>query len=99
MSAHSAPLKLYYAVFGALLVLTWVTVWVAGVDLGAWNTPVALAIASLKATLVLLFFMHLWWSSKLTWIFAASGFFFLVILISLTLQDFLSRDWLQTYGI
>ena len=91
-------LPLYYGVFGALLVLTWVTVAVSGVDLGVWNTPVALLIASFKASLVMLFFMHLWWSSKLTWIFAASGIFFLVVLITLTLSDFLSRGWLPIYG-
>jgi len=96
--AHAAPLGLYFAVFGALLLLTATTVWVAGVDLGPWNTPVALLIASLKAGLVLLFFMHLWWSSRLTWVFAATGFFFLVLLISLTLSDFLSRGWLPIYG-
>ena len=97
MSAHTASLKLYYAVFGALLLLTWLTVWISGVDLGPWNTPAALLIASTKATLVLLFFMHLWWSSKLSWIFVASGFLFLTLMLSLTLSDFLSRGWLPVY--
>jgi cytochrome c oxidase subunit 4 len=91
-------LPLYLGVFVALLGLTWLTVWVSGVDLGPWNTPVALSIAALKASLVLLFFMHLWWSSRLTWIFTAAGLFFLLVLISLTLADFLSRDYLQIYG-
>jgi cytochrome c oxidase subunit 4 len=96
---HSGShLSLYLGVFVALLGLTWLTVWVSGVDLGVWNTPAALSIASLKASLVLLFFMHLWWSSRLTWIFAVAGLFFLLVLISLTLADFLSRDYLQIYG-
>ena len=96
--AHAVPLRLYFAVFASLLVLTALTVHVAGVDLGPWNTAVALLIASLKAGLVLLFFMHLWWSSRLSRVFAAAGFFFLVLLISLTLSDFLSRGWLPVYG-
>lgn len=96
---HSGShLSLYLGVFVALLCLTWLTVWVSGIDMGPWNTPVALLIASLKASLVLLFFMHLWWSSRLTWIFAVAGLFFLLVLISLTLADFLSRDYLQIYG-
>lgn len=95
---HAAShLPLYVGVFLALLALTWLTVWVSGVDLGPWNTPVALLIASLKASLVLLFFMHLWWSSRLTWIFAVTALFFLLVLITLTLADFLSRGYLPIY--
>jgi cytochrome c oxidase subunit 4 len=59
---------------------------------------VAHSIAAPKASLVLLFSMHLCWSSRLTWIFTAAGLFFLLVLISLTLADFLSRDYLQIYG-
>ena len=92
------PLKLHAAVFGALLLLTGITVAVAGIDLGPWNTVVALAIAALKASLVLLYFMHLRWSHRLTWVFAATSLFFLVILITLTLSDFLTRDRLLIYG-
>jgi cytochrome c oxidase subunit 4 len=96
---HAAPpLRLHAAVFGALLVLTGLTVMVARIDLGPWNTVVALAIAALKASLVLLYFMHLRWSHRLNWVFAAVGLFFLVLLITLTLSDFLTRDRLVIYG-
>ena len=94
MSGHVVPRKVYYAVFGALLVLTAVTTAVAFVDLGPWNTVVALAIAFLKATLVALFFMHVKYSPRLTQIVVAGGIFWLAILIVLTLSDFVSRGWL-----
>jgi cytochrome c oxidase subunit IV len=95
---HVAPIGLYVAVFLMLMVLTGVTVWVASVDLGAFNTIVALAIALLKATVVMLFFMHLRWSSPLVLLFVGSGFFFLGILLVLTLSDYLSRGWLGFPG-
>ncbi|HZI67434.1 MAG TPA: cytochrome C oxidase subunit IV family protein [Thermoanaerobaculia bacterium] len=94
MSGHVVPRKVYYAVFAALLVLTAVTTAVAFVDLGPWNTVVALGIAFLKATLVALFFMHVKYSTRLTQIIVAGGIFWLAILIVLTLSDFVSRGWL-----
>ena len=63
-------------------------------DLGPWNTVVALGIAFLKATLVALFFMHVKYSPRLTQVVVAGGLFWLVILIALTLSDFVSRGWL-----
>jgi cytochrome c oxidase subunit 4 len=94
MSEHVVPRRVYYAVFVALLVLTAITTAVAFVDLGPWNTVVALGIAFLKATLVALFFMHVKYSPRLTQIVVAGGLFWLVILIALTLSDFVSRGWL-----
>jgi len=94
MSGHVVPRKVYYAVFAALLVLTAITTAVAFVDLGPWNTVVALGIAFLKATLVALFFMHVKYSSRLTQVVVAGGLFWLAILIVLTLSDFVSRGWL-----
>ena len=93
MSGHISPKPTYYAIFGALMVLTAVTVTVAFVNLGVLNFPVALAIAILKATLVVLFFMHVKYSSKLTKLVVGSAFFFLIILFALTLTDYLSRGW------
>ena len=78
----------------ALLVLTAITTAVAFVDLGPWNTVVALGIAFLKATLVALFFMHVKYSPRLTQVVVAGGIFWLAILIVLTLSDFVSRGWL-----
>ena len=94
MSEHVVPRKVYYAVFVALLVLTAITTAVAFVDLGPWNTVVALGIAFLKATLVALFFMHVKYSPRLTQVVVAGGIFWLAILIVLTLSDFVSRGWL-----
>jgi cytochrome c oxidase subunit 4 len=96
MSGHISPKSTYYAIFGALMVLTAVTVGVAFINLGALNFPVALAIAITKATLVILFFMHVKYSSRLTKLFVGMAFFFLFILFGLTMTDYLSRG-LPTY--
>ncbi len=93
MSHHIATKGLYVSIFAALMVLTAVTVSAAFIDLGAFGFSVALTIALVKATLVILFFMGVRWSSHLTWITVASGFFFLVILLGLTLTDYLTRGW------
>ena len=93
-SSHVVPVKIYVAVFGALLVLTATTTSVSFVDLGPWSTVVALGIAVVKATLVVLFFMHVRYGSQLTKLVVAGGLFWLAILIALTLSDFLSRGWL-----
>jgi cytochrome c oxidase subunit IV len=98
MSGHVVPLKVYVGIFLALLALTALTVWVSGHDYGAWNTPFALGIAALKATLVLLYFMHVRYSSRLIWITAAAGLLWLAILIAFTLADFASRGWQSVYG-
>lgn len=91
MSEHVVSKKTYFVIFGALLVLTAATVWVATFDLGAWNAVVALSIAVLKATLVVLYFMHVRYSSKLTWVFVVAGFFWLAILVAFTLSDYATR--------
>jgi cytochrome c oxidase subunit 4 len=94
MSAgHVAPKSLYYSVFLALLVGTALTVAVAFVDLGAMNNVAMLTIASAKALLVILFFMHVRWGTRLTWLVVASGFFWLLIMFSITMTDFLTRGW------
>jgi cytochrome c oxidase subunit IV len=93
MSGHVAPKSMYYAVFLALLVGTGLTVAVAFVDLGALNNVLMLGIAMTKAALVILFFMHVRWGTRLTWVVAASGFIWLLILFGLTMTDYLSRGW------
>ncbi len=95
MSGHVAPKSMYYAVFAALMVGTAATVAAAFVDMGAMNNVVMLAIAIAKATLVVLFFMHVRWGTRLTWVIAASGFFWLLILFGLTMQDYLTRGWVD----
>jgi cytochrome c oxidase subunit 4 len=87
MSSHVVPARAYIAVFAALMVLTAVTTAVAFIDLGAGNNFVALAIATTKAALVLLVFMHLRWSSRLVQVLAASALFFLLALFAFTFAD------------
>lgn len=98
MSAHIVPVKTYVGIFIALLVFTAVTTGVAFVDLGPFNTVVALTIAVVKMLLVILFFMHVKYSSGLTRIVIVAGFFFLAILVSLTLADVLTRSWTPNPG-
>ena len=96
MAGHISPKSAYYTIFGALMALTAITVAVAFVNLGSFNFPVALAIAITKATLVILFFMHAKYSSRLTKLFVGTAFFFLAVLLGLSLTDYLSRG-LRTY--
>jgi cytochrome c oxidase subunit 4 len=84
----------YFGIYAALLALTALTTASAFADLGGWHTVVALAIAVTKALLVLLFFMHLLHSPRLTWLTAAAGVFFLGIMLTLTFSDYLTRHWL-----
>jgi cytochrome c oxidase subunit IV len=99
MSGHVVPVKTYLGIFVALLCLTALTTGAAFVDLGAeLNTVVALAIAVAKALLVILFFMHVKYSSGLTKIVIVAGLFFLAILVSLTLADELTRGWTPNAG-
>jgi cytochrome c oxidase subunit 4 len=93
MSEHVVPKKLYLLVFAALIALTGLTTGVAFINLGKWNTVVALAIAGCKATFVVLFFMHLRWSSNLLRVVVASSLLWLALLIGLTLSDVFTRDW------
>jgi cytochrome c oxidase subunit IV len=95
MSGHVAPKSMYYAVFAALMVGTALTVLVAFYDLGAMNNVLMLAIAMTKALLVILFFMHVKWATRLTWVVAASGFVWLVILFGITMTDYLTRGWVE----
>jgi len=93
-SGHIVQKRTYFLIFGALMVLTAATVVVANFDLGRWNAIVAMTIAVLKATLVVLYFMHVRYGSRLTWVFASAGFFWLAIMVALTLSDFMTRGWL-----
>jgi cytochrome c oxidase subunit IV len=94
MEGHVVPKKVYFVIFGALLGFTALTTGVAYVNLGKWNTIVALVIAGCKATLVALFFMHLRWSTHMMRVVLLSALLWLAILISLTTTDVFSRDWI-----
>jgi cytochrome c oxidase subunit IV len=93
MSEHIVPRKIYFGVFGALMVGTALTVLAAQVDFGRMNDVVAMTIAVAKMTLVLLFFMHVRYSSRLIWVIVAASFFWLAVLIALSLSDYTSRTW------
>lgn len=104
---HLVPLRVYYLVFAALMVLTLVTVWAARFDLGypevltariPLNVIVALVIAFIKASLVVLFFMHVKYSPRLTQIVVVGSLVWLVILIAITFSDYVSRGWLGNPG-
>ena len=90
---HIVSPRIYVAVASALLVLTASTCAISYVDLGVFNAVVALAIAVFKAMLVVLFFMHLKYSTKLTKLTAISGIFIFLGLISMTMADYISRAW------
>jgi cytochrome c oxidase subunit 4 len=98
MKDHIVPVRTYVIIFLALIILTWVTTAIAYIDLGPFNVYVALTIAVIKATLVVLFFMHVKYSEFVTKIYVAAGFFWLLIMIGMTLTDYISRTWLPTNG-
>ena len=90
-SEHVVSPKIYAAVLAALLIGTWSTVQAAKIDLGPWNIVLALGIAVTKMTLVILFFMHGKYSSRRTKLVIVSGFFWLAIMLALTLADYTTR--------
>jgi cytochrome c oxidase subunit 4 len=93
-SATSSPLKGYFAVWIALLVGTGLTVYAATLDLAPYNAAVALGIATIKATLVALLFMHVWHAGeKLIKVVVISALFFLLLLLGLTMTDYAARLW------
>jgi cytochrome c oxidase subunit IV len=98
MSVHVVPVRIYLLVFVALLALTATTASVAFVDLGPLNNVVALGIAAVKAALVILFFMHVRYGTRLTPLVIAASLFWLVILFVLSLSDYLTRGWLGVPG-
>jgi cytochrome c oxidase subunit IV len=90
-------LGVYFGVFAALMVLTALTVWAAFQHLGIWNTPLALGIATTKAVMVALIFMHLRSSPKLTMIVVGSSILFLAFLLVVTGSDYVTRPWIPIY--
>ena len=97
MSDHIVPRRVYYLIFLLLMIGTAITVGVAYVDLGPLNAVAALTIAVAKATLVVLYFMHVRYSTRLTWAVVAGSVFWLGILLALTFSDYLTRTW-RTFG-
>jgi len=96
-TSHILPTRIYYTIFAILLLCTYLTVQIAFVDLGRLNAVAALTIAVFKAVLVVLFFMHVRYSTRLTWVVVIAAVFWLMILLALTAGDYLTR-WRGTYG-
>jgi cytochrome c oxidase subunit 4 len=92
MSSHIVPRKIYVVIWASLLLLLVLTWGVAQFNLGRLNTVAALTIAVTKMLLVILYFMHIRYSERRTWVFVAAGFIWLLIMIDLTLGDYLTRS-------
>jgi cytochrome c oxidase subunit 4 len=90
---HVTPPIVYMIIFGCLLVLTGVTVGASFIEMGVFNPIIALAIGVVKATLVVLFFMGVKYSTKLTKLTVFAGLFTFLVLIGMTLSDYISRAW------
>ena len=90
---HIVSPGVYLTIGAALLVLTATTTAVSYLELGVFNAVVALSIACIKMILVVLFFMHIKYSSKLTKLTVAAGFFTFLVLITMTMTDYVSRAW------
>jgi cytochrome c oxidase subunit 4 len=94
---HVVPVRIYYGIFAILMVMTGVTVGVAYVDLGRFNAVAALAIACFKALIVVLYFMHVKYSTRLVKLTVIAGLYWMGIIFALTLGDYLTRGW-GTFG-
>jgi len=90
---HITPLRVYFSVFAALAIGTLITWYASTVNLDWANTPIALVIATIKAVLVILFFMHVIYSTRLTWVGIVAAFLWLPVLFVLTFSDYLTRSW------
>jgi cytochrome c oxidase subunit 4 len=96
MSEHIVPVRVYIGIFLALMAGTTLTVIAAFHDFPwQFNTVIALTIAVIKATLVVLYFMHVRYSSRLIWVIVTSALFWLAILFALTFSDYWTRGWFQ----
>jgi len=96
-SHHIIPKRVYYTIYAVLMLCTYLTVQIAFFDLGPLNAIAALGIAVLKATLVVLFFMHVKYSTRLTWAVVLGSVFWFGILLALTMSDYATRAW-RTFG-
>lgn len=90
---HIVQPSMYATILGALLVFTVLTYYVAFIDLGPLSNFVAMGIAVTKATLVILFFMHVFYSTRLLWVVVAGSFGWLALMLLITLGDYVTRHW------
>jgi len=95
---HIVPVPVYIAVFLTLIAMTWVTAWVSTVDLGHLNIFVALSIAIFKASIVILFFMHVKYGTRLTKMIVLAGIYWLILLLFIVMADLWTRTWMGVPG-
>jgi cytochrome c oxidase subunit 4 len=95
---HVLSVRTNLTVFGVLLALLVLTIAVAYVNLGFLAIPVAMAIATVKALLIMPYFMHVRFSPRLIWIFSGAAIFWLFILLALSFNDYLVRGWIEVLG-
>ena len=88
---HVIPIRVYLTIFVVLMLFTAITTAVAFVDLGPLNNVIMMSIAVTKATLVVLYFMHVRYSGKVVWLLAGSGFLWLALMIVMTMSDVMTR--------
>ncbi|MBX7258206.1 MAG: cytochrome C oxidase subunit IV family protein [Candidatus Hydrogenedentes bacterium] len=93
MSHYVVPPSVYVKAAIALAVLMALTIFAAFIDMGSMNPVVAMTISVAKAVVIVLFFMNVKYSSRLTWVFVGGGFFWLIILFGMLMPDYVSRDW------
>ena len=99
MAEHVVSRKTYMVVWVALMALMVLTAGLSRIDLGQWSTVAAMAIAVIKAVLVILFFMHVRYEDqKIAWVVVVAGFFWLGILLALTMTDYVTRGFLGVAG-
>jgi cytochrome c oxidase subunit 4 len=98
MIHHVTPVRTYLIVYAILMALLILTIAVAYVDLGPFGVPVAMTIATTKAVLILLYFMHVKDSPKLVWVFSGAAFYWLLILLGLSFNDYATRGWIEVMG-
>jgi cytochrome c oxidase subunit 4 len=91
MTSHIVPIKTYLLVWVSLMVLLFLTLGLAELNLSPFNVAVALTVALIKMLLIILYFMHVKFSNRLTWLFAAAGFLWLGFMVVLTLSDYFAR--------
>lgn len=95
LPSSASPIRRYAVVFVVLLGLLALTIWTSRLSLGAWNAPVAIAIAVAKAVLVVLYFMQARYSGRLIGLVIAAACLWLALLVGLTLNDFVTRSWIS----
>ncbi len=98
MSQHVISKQANYLIFAILMILLVATVAVVQVDLGSLNLFIAMLIAAVKAALIMLYFMHVRFASRLTWVFSTAAFFWLFLMLGLTFNDYAARGWMLIDG-